>query len=85
MTYWLVDGTDGWTGSTAGKSSGSMAGSLLGSMASRLLVYIYIYASFSLGGLWSCALGLYSGTASSVANQSNAGMTIPVAEDTDEV
>ena len=27
----------------------------------------------------------FSGTASSVANQSDAGMTIPVAEDTDEV
>ena len=35
--------------------------------------------------LWSCAIGVYSGTASGVAYQSNAGMTVPVAEDTDKV
>ena len=35
--------------------------------------------------LWSCALGVYCGTASGVAGQSDAGMTVPVAEGTDEV
>ena len=32
-----------------------------------------------------CYGGVYSGTASSVANQSDVGMTVPVAEGTDEV
>ena len=37
-------------------------------------------ASFSLG-----RLGVYSGTTSGVAGQSESGMTLPVAEGTDEV
>ena len=41
--------------------------------------------SVSLGRLWSCALGVYSGTASGVAGQSDTGVTVPVAEDTEEV
>ena len=37
-------------------------------------------ASFSLGRLWGCALSVWSGTASGVAGQSNAGVTVPVTE-----
>ena len=41
--------------------------------------------SFSLGRLWGCARSVWSGTASDVVGQSNAGVTVPVVEGTDEV
>ena len=46
---------------------------------------VIVIGILHLGGLWSCALGVYSGTASGVAILSDVGMTVPAAEDTDEV
>ena len=43
-------------------------------------MHVVALASFSLGRLWSCA-----GTTPGVVGQSDSGMTVPVAEGTDEV
>ena len=64
-SMWEGRGT-GLGGSDASKCKQQSGGSLATSLTSLL-------ACFSLGRLWSCALGVHSGTASCVAGQSDAG------------